>query len=69
MKRSDLWAAKLVAAKAQHRIVNRQLNALERKDRSLTREIFLLEHKLERYMANIARKAQSAKRAGSKDRA
>jgi hypothetical protein len=61
MKRNDLWAAKLVAARAHRRIVVRQLNALQRKDTSLTREITLLENKLERHMANITRKAQSAK--------
>jgi hypothetical protein len=61
MKRNDLWAAKLVAARAHRRIVVRQLNALQRKDTSLTREITLLENNLERHMANITRKAQPAK--------
>ena len=61
MKRTDLWQAKLISAKAQHRIVTRQLNALQRRDKILTREIFLLGNKLERYMANITRKAQPAK--------
>ena len=61
MKRTDLWQAKLISAKAQHRIVTRQLNALQRRDKILTREIFLLGNNLERHMANITRKAQSAK--------
>ena len=61
MKRTDIWQAKLISAKAQHRIVTRQLNALQRRDKILTREIFLLGNKLERHMANITRKAQSAK--------
>ena len=51
MKRSDLWRAKLKAAKAERRIVARQYNAAERALNKLSVEIETLERKIEGYLA------------------
>ena len=51
MKRSDLWRAKLKAAKAERRIVARQFNAAERALHRLSVEIETLEKKIEGYLA------------------
>ena len=55
MKRLDLWRAKLIAAKAQKRIVLRQLNILERKHTNLTRDTALLERQIARHLAKHAK--------------
>ena len=58
MKLIDLWKAKLKAAKIQHGIAQRQLNAAQRSVDRLNLIIIDLENKLERHMAKPKSKAQ-----------
>jgi hypothetical protein len=51
MKRLELWRAKLKAAQAEKRIVERQFNASSRALARLLDEIHLLEKKIEGNMA------------------
>jgi hypothetical protein len=58
MKLVNLWKAKLKAAKIQHSIATRQLNAAQRSVDRLNFIICDLENKLERYMAKPKSKAK-----------
>jgi hypothetical protein len=51
MKRLDLWKAKLKTAKAELRIRERNLNASTRAYANYKKEIYELEKKIERHLA------------------
>jgi hypothetical protein len=51
MKRLDLWKAKLKTAKAELRIRERNLNASTRAYANCKKEIYELERKIERHLA------------------